>query len=219
MNDKIKTLIVNFNRLTLTKNMVEFLADHGHDIIIIDNASTYHPLLEWYKKSCVRVVYMNDNHGSHVVWNADLLNRLEISGRYVITDPDLDLSNVPPDFMTILHRGLDEYPEYSKCGLSLEINDLPDTEMAHLMRTKYEKKYWEHPLDAQYFHADTDTTFALYRETNRTHDHNAIRTNRPYTARHVPWYYINIASLPDDEQYYYQHAGPSASGKKFLPWT
>ena len=44
-------VINNRNRLTTTRNMVEKLLSLNPDehIIIIDNESTYPPLLEWYE--------------------------------------------------------------------------------------------------------------------------------------------------------------------------
>jgi len=65
----------------------------------------------------------------------------------------------------------------------------------------WESQFWQKPLDNQYFHGDIDTTFALYRIWHPSLC--AIRTNRPYTARHIPWYYDNYDKLPEDELYYY----------------
>ena len=42
-------VIVNvFNRLTTTRKLCEQLAERGCRPIILDNASTWEPLLEWY---------------------------------------------------------------------------------------------------------------------------------------------------------------------------
>jgi hypothetical protein len=48
--NSIKVVINNRNRLTTTKFMVEKLLSLNPDggIIIIDNGSTYEPLLNWY---------------------------------------------------------------------------------------------------------------------------------------------------------------------------
>jgi glycosyltransferase involved in cell wall biosynthesis len=44
-------IINNRNRLTTTKNMVEHLLrlNPNQEIIILDNESTYQPLIDWYK--------------------------------------------------------------------------------------------------------------------------------------------------------------------------
>jgi hypothetical protein len=164
------------------------------------------------------VIYLGANYGHTCVWIPELniIERAGINGRYIVTDPDLDLSWVPADFLDVMNKGLDKYPTYDKCGLSLEINDLPNSEEGNFIRYKCEARYWLKPLDPIYYHADTDTTFALYREGVREYNHNAIRTNRPYTAKHIPWYYTSFDMLPKDEQYYFRSASDSSSGKKRL---
>jgi hypothetical protein len=214
----MKVLIINFNRLTLPKNMAEWIASKGCEPVFIDNNSDYQPLLKYYENCPFKVVRLKDNYGHKVLWNPDLtlLHELIGSDRYIVTDPDLDLSGVPDDFADIMHLGLDKYKIYDKCGLSLEINDLPDTREGRLVRNKFEKKYWTNPLDDIFFLADTDTTFAMYREGVRHYSYSAIRINRPYTARHIPWYYDRLRDLPEDEQYYFKNATRSSSGKKRL---
>jgi len=212
----MKALIINFNRVFLPQVMAEWLAARGCEPIFIDNASDYPPLLAYYESCQFQVVRMPANYGHTVVWDCDLLAQLGIFERYIVTDPDLDLAGVPDDFLNVLHYGLDRYRTYAKCGLSLEVNDLPDTPEGHLVRTQYEVRYWQKPLGDRYFIADTDTTLAMYREGIKHYTHSAIRTNRPYTAKHLPWYYTDVASLPEDEQYYFKTANGSSSGKKRL---
>jgi hypothetical protein len=212
----MKALIINYNRLTLTRNLADWCAAHGLDVVIIDNGSDYPPLLDYYANTPHMVHRLPANYGHTVVWLLGLEKLYAQGERYIVTDPDLDLAGVPPDFLQVLHTGLDRYRGVDKCGLSLEVNDLPDTPEAHLVRTQYEVRYWQHPLDPMYFQADTDTTFALYRENVHHYGHSAVRTNRPYTARHLPWYYVNLASLPTDEQHYFTTANDSSSGKKRL---
>lgn len=199
--------------------MAEWIAAHDIEPVIIDNGSDYPPLLQWYeecKADGIQVIRMNKNIGHKVVWSHELLDYLGITGRYIVTDSDLDLSGVPEDFLAVMNHGLDIASNYDKCALSLEINDLPDNRhREHWM--KCEKRYWQRPLNGQYFIAETDTTFALYRENVRHYTLSAIRCNRPYTARHVPWYYDGIHELPPDERYYYSKARPEfASGMNKL---
>ena len=80
----------------------------------------------------------------------------------------------------------------------MEINDLPPTEFCP---ANYEKQFWQRPLDDMYFDAAIDTTFALYKTP--IHTYNAIRTNRPYCCKHLPWYYFDLEDMPEDEQYYF----------------
>lgn len=213
----MKTLIILRNRLTLAVNLADWCHSKGLDPVFIDNGSDYLPLIQYYDKCKYQVYRLGANYGHTCVWlpELDILNKLGITGRYIVTDPDLDLSGVPDDFLTVMNKGLDKY-EVDKCGLSLEIEDLPNSDEGNFIRYKCEAKYWKSPLDNEFFHADTDTTFALYREGVNHYSHSAIRTNRPYTARHVPWYYTDFNLLPDDEQYYFRTANDSSSGKKRL---
>ncbi len=206
----MKVLIINFNRLTLPRRMAEWLSKHGCEPIFIDNASTYQPLRDYYATCPFQVVEMYQNYGHTVVWTQDIVNKLGIKDRYIVTDSDLDLSFVPKDFIKVLNKGLDKYPMYDKCGLSLEIEDLPDSKEGAFIRN-IEAKYWQNPLDNKYFDAPIDTTFALYRVNKYTL--SGIRANRPYTAKHIPWYYTDFNRLPEDERNYFLTANESSSGK------
>jgi hypothetical protein len=181
--------------------MSMWLANHGCEPIFVDNNSDYPPLLEYYEKTQFQVVRMDKNYGHEVVWRQGVIEKLGINENYLVTDPDLDLTGVPDDFVSVLQEGLRRYPNYDKCGLSLEINYLPIPSAR-----VWEQQFWEHPLDPMYFHAEIDTTLALYEIAKQVRypSYSAMRTNRPYTARHIPWSYVNAKDLPVDEQYYYR---------------
>jgi len=212
----MKVFIINYNRLTLTKNMVNWVISKGLEPVILDNNSKYLPLLDWYKENPCKVFRFNRNFGHKVLWlNPVVFDALGVTGRYIVTDPDLDLSTIPDDFLTVLNEGLDKYPYAVKCGFSLEINNLLKTSVANDV-IKWEKQFWEKPLDSVYFEAGIDTTFALYR-SRKFSINRSIRTNRPYTAKHTPWYYDKLTSLPEDEQNYFKTANSSFSWKsKFI---
>ncbi len=211
----MKALIINYNRLTLCRNLADWCAEHGLDPVIVDNGSTYEPLLDYYRTTPHPVIRFHFNYGSHVVWDKGVVDMLGIEGQYIVTDSDLDLSGVPDDFLDIMTKGLEKHQWAVKCGLSLEINDLPDTAQGHYIRNNWEKVYWREPLDGMYFKADTATTFALYRvEVKEWKVTPAIRTNRPYTAKHVPWYYTDFDGLPEDEKNYFNTTNPKWSTGK-----
>lgn len=195
--------------------MADWLYERGVDPVFIDNYSDYSPLLEFYKNSPYQVIRLYSNFGHTVVWNEtiNILRRLKINGRYIVTDPDLDLNGVPDDFLDMLNRGLELYP-VDKCALSLEINDLPNSAEGIFIRA-HEAKYWKDPFNDLFFKADTDTTFALYRAGTK-YTHSAVRTNRPYTCRHIPWYYTDFNLLSDEEKHYFITANNSSSGKARL---
>lgn len=198
--------IITYNRLTLPVKMADFMANCGIDPVFVDNKSDYPPLLEYYKTTPYKVLRMDKNYGYLVVWQQKILETMGVTGEYIVTDPDLDLTGVPEDFLSILRLGLARYPQYDKCGLSLEINDLPKTDWNP---ANYESQFWQYPKDDMFFEAAVDTTLALYKVPY--HSFNALRTNRPYTCRHVPWYYPDFRDMPEDEQYYFDTCRESHS--------
>jgi len=199
----VPAFIINYNQLTLPKAMADYLADvPGLFPVIIDNASTYEPLIEFYRTCPHKVLRLDKNYGNCVLFNPDIdvlsMVGLTKQDRFIMTDPDLDLSNIPKDFMPLLHEGLDKYPQVCKAGFSLEINDLPNTELTKTV-LNFELSNWTRRADDKFYFAYIDTTFCLCRRW--FHDFPSVRTDRPYTARHVPWYYTKD-NMPDDAKYY-----------------
>jgi hypothetical protein len=200
----MKVLIINYNRLVLPSQLADWVYLRGLDPVFIDNASDYNPLLEYYDRCPHEVVRMDKNYGKDVVWSQGILERLNIKGEYIVTDPDLNLIGIPDNFLSVLKEGLRRYPQFNKCGFSLEINDITDQGIYYQGQTikQWEHQFWVNPMDSEYFNASIDTTFALYKTD--TFSLEALRTNRPYTARHIPWYYDQVK--PMDELYYCQTA-------------
>lgn len=191
-------LIINYNRITLPAQTAQWCHNQGLTPIIIDNASDYPPLLDYYQSRCpYPVVRMEQNYGHMVVWHQSLLRRLGVRPPYVVTDPDLDYSQIPGDWLKVFSDGLRKYPTFDKIGFSLEIDDVKNQNTVD-----WEQKFWQYPLDDLYYNAPIDTTFAMYKTDEFSF--NSIRTGRPYTVRHLPWYYNHIKDLPEDERYYYQ---------------
>jgi len=199
---KTLALIINWNRLDLPRKMADYLADcDGIEPIIVDNGSTYEPLLEYYKHCPHKVEMLNANWGPAGIFLCGVLEKYGVSENFIITDPDLDLSNIPKDFLHILQLGLDRHSFAHKSGFSLEINDLLDNELKDYI-LGWESGAWGVKLDDMFYKAYIDTTFCLCRKIYN--DFPSVRTDRPYTAKHVPWYYTK-ENLPDDEKYYLQH--------------
>jgi hypothetical protein len=206
-------IIINRDRYTSTRRLVEYLLEYTPEAIpiILDNASTYPPLLEWYKKlpQGVRLVRLRENIGSKAPWIAMTPEAREMGHPYYcVTDSDLDLTAVPPDVMGVLRRGLEQYPAKVKAGLSLRLDDLPSTPLA---KRAYD---WEHPhfwnpadRVGDWYACGIDTTFAMYRAGDAwgaTKIRSALRHVPPYTARHLPWYVTEPCSA--EEAYYREHA-------------
>lgn len=196
---KVYAFIINYNRLGLPKKMYEYLSDIPDIIpVILDNNSSYEPLLEWYEKEKPNVERFKLNYGNCCIFNTGILDKYNLHGNFILTDPDLDISGIPKDFLHILKLGLDKYSWADKCGFSLSIDNLPDNSITQEV-LKWETGYWQNPLDDMYFKAPIDTTFALFR--TRMHSFECIRTNIPYCAKHMPWYWTK-ENIPNDEKYY-----------------
>jgi hypothetical protein len=172
---KIPVFIINFNRLNLPKNMADYLSDcDGVEPIIIDNNSDYPALLEYYKTCPHKVEKMDRNWGNCVVWISGILDKYNLQGNFIVTDPDLDISHIPKDFLHILQTGLDRHKFACKAGFGLDIKNLPDTEIARLAIV-WEQLNWSNKVDKLFYKAPIDTTFCLCR--TRLHDFAAIRSD------------------------------------------
>ena len=194
----MKCFIIMRDRLTWARNLARQCAERGLDVILVDNDSTYPPLLEWYKEQEYQIVYTQRNRDTWVEWYNILLHN--VPDRYfIITDPDLDISGVPDDFLEVMQKGLAEN-DVLKCGLSLDISDLPESEYTKKV-IEHEAGFWK-KKNGVYYIADVSTTFALYDRTGNPEFLSAVRCPYPYTARHLSWY---LTELNEEEEYYQQH--------------
>jgi hypothetical protein len=211
----MKVFIIMYNRLTWPIKMCEFLSNTGCEVILIDNNSTYPPLLEWYKSCPYELWLLEKNEGHFGPWKTGIIDRYT-DRYYIVTDHDLDLSMVPPDYVSFLKKGLDNNPDVVKSGLSLRIDDLPDNPFAKEAHD-WELKFWQTPRDRDGFYQSTlDTTFALYdRERgwgefpggSPSNDKffSAVRAPSPYTARHLLWYETKESIANNEEELYYHN--------------
>lgn len=206
---KIPVIINNFNRLTTLKRLIASLTSRGIDnIIILDNASTYPPLLEWYKNCGHTVIHLEGNLGFKALWKSRLTKNLYRKGWYIYTDSDVELAKDCPDDIIerMLHVMTVERPSALKTGPSLLINDLPDCFANKTDVIAHEQKFWEH-REGDLFRAPIDTTFALYRPMsglNRSRAAEGYRLAPPYALRHLPWY--ADSANPSVEELFYRQA-------------
>lgn len=199
---RIPVYITTFNRLTTTRAMVEWVESTPFARpIIVDNGSTYKPLLRWYKKEPCEIL-RGPNKGPRSAWH--YINRSVLwSSHYVVTDGDLDLSGCPTDMIGYLIDGLESNPEYCKCGPGLEIGDLPDGYPLKHEVIHEESKFWQKRV-GPFFDAIIDTTFSVYKAHTPVCTYGpALRADYPYVARHVPWYIVP-GTESKEEKYYHQ---------------
>ena len=97
---EIPIIINNFNRLTTLRLLTETLTACGYtNIYILDNASTYPPLLEYYKTCPFTVFHLNQNLGFKALWKSPLKKRF-CNDYYIYTDSDVIPSDYcPKDFI------------------------------------------------------------------------------------------------------------------------
>jgi len=202
----IKVVINNRNRLTTTKNLVEHLLRLNPDekIIIIDNESTYQPLLEWYKQieGTVDIRY-EGNHGHLAVWSIQLIK--ELGQFFVYTDSDIELNpNFPQDWKRIM---LEYWEKYKiKVALALDIENLPDHYRFKNQVIRNEGRWWSKELEPNVFEAHTDTTFFLIQNFG-DNQYDSVRLAHPnFVSRHVPWY-LDLKKLDEEEVYFLNNLG------------
>lgn len=218
-NKSIPIIIISFNQYTYIKKLVSFLLENKFEnIVILDNNSTYPPLINYYKeiKSIVKIHYLNRNFGHLAFWENKHIFEKYSKGYYAITDPDiLPIENCPSDFMELFKKLIDENLNVSKVGFSLKIDDLPSTNKNKELVLNWEKQFWELSTSEGHFKADIDTTFAIYRPNSINTEKyfcKALRTKYPYTAYHLGWY-IDSSNLTDEVKYLYRTSNTSSSWK------
>lgn len=187
--------------------MAEILSAQGHEVIFIDNGSTYLPLLEFYN-NCPYHIVKCQNIGHLAPWTANIVDIREM---YVVTDPDLRIDNLPSDWADKLLEGCERHKHF-KCGLGLSgIGNHLDSNL------KLEGGFVNYPVD---------TTFALYMPNvelpyrNNVYNYltvvGGIRTDTPYVVDHLPDY-LGL-KIPMDKEicYYFKHVELSSfSAHKF----
>lgn len=200
--------LIAYNRLQPLQQVVGWLETAGYtNIHIIDNASTYPPLLAWLHTSPHHVHHMDTNYGHLVLWDSGKFDDIIQHRNFVLTDCDvLPDTDCPHDAVQRLAAILQRYPNFTKVGLSLRIDDIPDHYNMKQKVLEWEAPFWEHPLeDGTLYEAAVDTTFAYYRPGIAPADPRwwrSLRTAAPLTARHLPWY--ADTSQPTEEDIYYQ---------------
>lgn len=214
--------------------LVTWLEEHDvQRITLVDNASTYEPLLEYYEQTPHAVLGLEKNYGSRALW---LTNNQPMKEHYVVTDPDvLPIHECPADAIDLLRRMLAAHPEYAKAGLGLYLDDIPQIqslswERSLVCQRRHIGDMSVEPYAISLYHSLIDTTFALYRpglevphllQAYQTAGDGrgllAIRTGYPMQARHLPWYRLDHPT--EEEQYYLDHMEDEMKGPKGSSWA
>jgi hypothetical protein len=207
------------DRVAPLKKLVGWLERHGHQrIVLVDNASSYPPLLRYLERTKHYVVRLDRNTGHLAPWESGVIDtHIGADEYYVETDGDVvPESFCPGGVLDLLREILDRYPEHCKAGPGLRIDNLPRWSSHRREIMRWERQFWESPIAAvpdgwpTLYEAPIDTTFAMYRPSAEPLLDKAIRTGFPYVARHEPWY-SNAWRPSREDRYYRAHARPDVT--------
>lgn len=204
----IPIIINNYNRLTTLKILIESLKVRGYNNIhILDNLSTYEPLIEYYNLNPdnLTIYRLKKNYGFKSLWKSGLWYKFMFN-YFCYTDSDLEIiKDCPEDFMSIFYKLLNKYPSVYKVGFSLKIDDLPDYYTKKQEVLNWEGKFNQIFKENNIYIAPIDTTFALYRPFSkrgkRDGSQEMLRSGYPYQCKHLPWY-NDCNNLSEEEKFY-----------------
>lgn len=208
----VPVIINNYNRVDCLVELITWLEQAGIcRIYIIDNHSTYPPLLDYYESCPYTIFRLDRNVGFQALWHTPIFNRFK-GDYYVYTDPDIiPTTNCPKNAVSYFRELLDRFPEVDKVGFGLKIDDLPDHYPLKEKVLQWEAAFWQKQVAPGVYDAAIDTTFALYRpHAQGGSELRSLRTGMPYLARHTSWY-LDPFHLSEEETYYQAHAGRAAS--------
>ena len=212
----IPVIINNRNLLTWPKAMVEKISTYEDvgDVIIIDNDSTYIPLLEWYNTNPCTIKKVS-NLGHTAPWLSGIVDKLN-SEYYIVTDSDLGLDGIPLDVIPYLIDKMNHL-NIDKIGLGLNWQIVKEEALYYNWMQTHEKNRWASSQIKNDIYLDIpiDTTFALYEKKN--YFIGGASTTFPYVARHFPWEMTKEEYNDNEEfKYYIKEATNSSSFKQFL---
>lgn len=213
---KIPVIINNRDLYTWPIAMIHRILkyDGVGDIIVVDNGSTYPPLIHWYDRQTLVQVKRCDNLGHGGAWVSGAVSDLG-SEFYVVTDSDMGLEDTPDDTLMVLLEKLNHQPDLEKIGLGLNWQTVPPESPYFYRLNLYEKDRWEKSNVLNGVHVDVqiDTTFALYNKPYYFIGGGSM--SFPYVARHYPWEIINYVDNKEFK-YYIDNASSSSSYKTLL---
>lgn len=196
--------ITNMNRLTTTKNMVEdlFKLNPNSRITIIDNASTYAPLLQWYEeiKGEIEIIRHKDNKGCWSFFYSGYSAACK-DEYYIYSDADLELNpSMPYNWQEVL---MDYHKKYDrKASLVLRLDDVPEGELKEKIKF-HQQVCWGKTEEENVWHGVTDMTFS-FDAKHAGYRYSSVRIGGNFACRHIPWY-LDFNNLPEEEKYYLQH--------------
>ena len=211
--DRIPVFIIAYNQYTFVKDMVEQLQKYINSdrIHILDNKSTYPPMIEYLKsiEGNVHVHRFHENYGHSII---EVLENLNYK-RYIITDPDIAFNkNLPKNFINILDDIAEKYKS-GRVGFALDISNNICLDILYCGQTviEWESQFWTNRIphrSYELYKADIDTTFCLI---NKEYEGDSIRIAGDFTCVHRPWVIGWKNSIPSEEIEFYKQNNISTS--------
>lgn len=192
------------DRVSCLSALVDWLEKAGYEnIYLLDNDSSYPPLLEYYEQTPHTVIRLKENLGHTALWKRDILDRYcKPRDYYVYSDPDVvPVEECPPDALELFAELLERYHTFVKVGFGLRIDDLPDHYEFKEEVVLWERQFWQGLTQAS-LSLRLTRRFALYRGNTTYAIDCALRTGYPYLA--PPWY-LDSGNLSEEERYYRRH--------------
>lgn len=204
-------IVIGYNQFTYVKNMVSQLEKYTSDIIVVDNNSSYEPLLDYYANDFqYTLLKQKTNQGHGVIWNQYIQNL--VGDVYLVTDPDLVFNkNLPDNFIDVL-LDLSNYFKVYRVGFALFIDsDQIRTDVFYKGSSikEWEGAFWKkqlcYPIKSclKLYDAPIDTTFCLINKNFFGDGTSSIRVAGDYTCLHLPWFNdFRDFMMPDEYEIY-----------------
>lgn len=209
---EIPIFINNRDRVGCLSKLLDWLLKSGYRrIYILDQDSTYPPLLEFYEtfRQDPRVhVLRMENLGFQAIWKSKILEDLDIRTPYVYTDSDI-LPIGEKNMVQELIRTLKKYPLVKKVAAKVDITGIIVANAEQIEISNAENYAPNRQVAPNEFFRPRDTTFAVYRDARHYQILYSIHRS-DLQIRHLPWHY-DINNLPEDEKYYAVHADRSSN--------
>lgn len=189
----IPVYIICRDRLTCLKELVTWLeqTEGVSAIIMVDNASTYPPLLEYYARTPHKVIRLPDNRATWGGWSA--VEPYITTPYFGFTDCDvIPHSGCPNDLIPFLCRVLDQNALFRGAMAGFHLTDVPtDTEYGRRVHEN-EDKFWANDryLGGGVFLAPVDTPLTVYRhgvQLCMQRDESLVGMEGGMRVIHPPW--------------------------------
>lgn len=215
----MKFFIPTRDRFTTLEKLLAWLKANGQDpgeTYLVDMNSTFEPmcdrLTQWHREG-YRVLLTGKNLGARGMFKAGIIKARQPRGAFFMSDPDVvPADTCKPDLLERMHRFLGRHPAFTKAGLALRIDDLPEHFPFREQVQKWEARFWagQEIGKSGFRPASLATTFCCVRDVHHVtkwaySSGRDARSMPPDLGIHEPWY-LDPDNMPEDELYYYDHA-------------